>query len=570
GQVAIHAKFDKDIYLPEDAEFYFVYDGSLNRHIMFAERVSDNTLRSIVPGHGCQEAISVSVLMYTRGYSPVVLGSCPVTYRENLSCKLSRFLVNHAECVTTAGHKMLLDTFGLRIKDLQSLDNNLVMAVAHEELPSTWNIIGGGLEGEPKCKEALLHLVMKLGLVKLSQFLAAQPGGSLALALPNEDGATPLDLALQNGHARLVDFFTNFQGRHSVDISEVEISEGACVQFVHSSGALTLTFSQTAQHLLESDIKLFRKYFWDRPLLYQVGSFSPLIFNCNSRRVMERLKQTGCCDKLELPTWQPCLHWILSGALQFKKCKRTGFVAVLEQRHSTLDILRKLKAPPALFAANRLPAMLSGSDEVYANCMVVHQAGDLRTCNIHEDGVSSEISLNPTNSIPRAKSSSSPSLEEDDQYIHVPKEGNKRPEKCGENAGLKSTVSPSNPYGADSYLPFKTHGFIKGWSQLYADMKRRSSSLDDLEIDDGSGDVSSRSHVHYPPLGSSETMACSRDGLDLPPSLQPKECIVYGIRARSYSCSSSKGSLGRPHIPRDFTAGHPSEGQCSGFALAWP
>lgn len=50
GQVTIHAKFDKDIYLPEDAEFYFVYGGSLKRHIMFAERVSDNALQSLVPG----------------------------------------------------------------------------------------------------------------------------------------------------------------------------------------------------------------------------------------------------------------------------------------------------------------------------------------------------------------------------------------------------------------------------------------------------------------------------------------------------------------------------------------
>lgn len=48
--MTIHAKFDKDIYLPGNAEFYFVYDGSLKRHIMFAERVSDNTLQSIVPG----------------------------------------------------------------------------------------------------------------------------------------------------------------------------------------------------------------------------------------------------------------------------------------------------------------------------------------------------------------------------------------------------------------------------------------------------------------------------------------------------------------------------------------
>ncbi|XP_033930117.1 rho guanine nucleotide exchange factor 28-like, partial [Melopsittacus undulatus] len=140
GQVIIHAKFDKDIYLPKDAEFYFVYDGSLKRHVMFAERVSDNALRSIVA-------------------------------------------------------------------DLQSLDNDLMMAVAYEELPSTWNILGSCSE-EPKHKETLLHLVMKLGLIKLSQFLAAQPGGSSALALPNDDGATPLDLALQNGHSELVKVFT--------------------------------------------------------------------------------------------------------------------------------------------------------------------------------------------------------------------------------------------------------------------------------------------------------------------------------------------------------------------------
>ncbi|KAM6035524.1 rho guanine nucleotide exchange factor 28 isoform 3-T4 [Theristicus caerulescens] len=555
GQVTINAKFDKDIYLPEDAEFYFVYDGSLKRHIMFAERVSDNTLRSIVPGHGCQEAVSVSVLMYTRGYSPVVLGSCPVTYRENLSCKLSRFLVDHAECVTAASHKMLLDKFGLRIKDLQSLDNDLMMAVAHEELPLTWNILGNCSEGEPKHKETLLHLVMKLGLVKLSQFFAAQPGGSSALALPNEDGATPLDLALQNGHSKLAEVFTNFQGSHSLDISRAEISEGACVQFVHSSGALTLTFSHTAQHLLESHIKIFRKYFWDRPLLYQS-------INSNQVETVEGPKiPCSTTSSVEGPVNLASDELSQDDMKSFQdsvvpsKENEDHVLLGTEQRHSTLDVLRKLKTPPTFFAATRLSAMLSGSDEVYANCMVVDQAGDLKTSYIHGDGVSGETCLNPTNSILMAKSSSSPSFEENDQYIYVPNEGNERPMKNGENAGLRHTVTPSDPRGADSYLPFKTHGFIKDRGQLYADMKKRSSSLDDLEVDGGSEGVSDRSHIHYPPLGSSEAMACSRDGLDLSTSLQPKECTVSGTRSRSYSCSSPKGLLGRPSIPRDFAAG---------------
>ncbi|NXH69853.1 ARG28 factor, partial [Hydrobates tethys] len=558
GQVTINAKFDTDIYLPEDAEFYFVYDGSLKRHIMFAQRVSDNALRSIVPGHGCQEAVSVSVLMYTRGYSPVVLGSCPVTYRENLSCKLSRFLVDHMECVTATSHKMLLDKFGLRIKDLQSLDNDLMMAVAHEELPSTWNILGSCSEGDPKHKETLLHLVMKLGLVKLSQFLAAQPGGSSALALPNEDGATPLDLALQNGHSKLVEVFTNFQGSHSLDISRAEISDGGCLQFVHSSGALTLTFSHTAQHLLESDIKLYRKYFWDRRLLSQS-------INSNQVATVEGPKMPCSTSSVEGPVSLASDELSQNGTKLFRdsvvpaKENEDHVLLGIEQRHSTLDVLRKLKAPPTFFAATRLSATLSGSDEVYANCMVVDQVRDLKSNYVHGDGVSSETCLNPTNSIPMAKSSSSPSLDENDQYIYVPNEGGQRPMENGENACLRHTVSPSDPYGAGSNLPFKAQGFIKDRGQLCADMKKKSSSLDDLEVDRGSGGVSDRSHIRYPPPGSSEAMACSRDGLDLPTSLQPKECTVSGIRSRSYSCSSPKGLLGIPRIPQDFAVGDSNE-----------
>ncbi|CAN8220290.1 unnamed protein product [Coccothraustes coccothraustes] len=226
-----------------------------------------------------------------------------------------------------------------------------------------------------------------------------------------------------------------------------------------------------------------------------------------------------------------------------------------EHRHSTLDVLRKLKSAPTFFAATRLSPMLSGSDEVYANCMVVDQAGDLKPNCIHGDGVSSEMCLSPTSSVPMDKSSSSPSLEENDQFMYLPNEESQRPVKKEENTGLRHAISPSHLYAADSYLPFKTHGFIKDRGQLYADMKRRSSSLDDLEVDNGSGGVLDRSHVHYHPLSSSEAMASSRDGLDVPTSLQPKECTVFGIRSRSYSYSSSKGLVGRPRIPHDFAVG---------------
>lgn len=68
GQVTINAKFEKGIYLPEDAEFYFVYDGSMKRHIMFAARISDNALQSLVPG----ERYSVLFLISLLYCSPIL------------------------------------------------------------------------------------------------------------------------------------------------------------------------------------------------------------------------------------------------------------------------------------------------------------------------------------------------------------------------------------------------------------------------------------------------------------------------------------------------------------------
>lgn len=57
-------------------------------------------------------------------------------------------------------------------------------------------------------RESLLHLAVRWGLPKLSQFLVCLPGGVQALALPNEEGSTPLDLALNGGHSKLVEDIT--------------------------------------------------------------------------------------------------------------------------------------------------------------------------------------------------------------------------------------------------------------------------------------------------------------------------------------------------------------------------
>ncbi|XP_043370618.1 rho guanine nucleotide exchange factor 28 isoform X5 [Dermochelys coriacea] len=479
GQITVYAKFDKDTYLREDAECYFVYNGSTQRHITFAERINDSLLQSIIP--------------------------------------------------------------------------------------------------ESNRKETLLHLTVRLGLVKLSQFLLSQPGGPLALALPNESGATPLDLAFQNGHSRLVEIFMNFQGSHSFDVSRAEISECAFLQFVHSSGTLTLTFNHTAEGLLESDIRLFRKYFWDRTFLYkslnskQAGTVEGPQMPCNSPDSAE--------DHMNLASDEPA-----PGSEDVKPLRdplvqssenEDQVLLDIEKRHSTLDVLKKSPNPPTFFAAATLTAMLNGSDEVYANCMVVDQVGDLDVNYINVDSVTTETGMDQTHSS-LTSSSSAVSLKESSQYIYAENEDNQMVMNNIDNVGTQPFTSPSNLYAAGSYLPLKSRGFNKERSQLYADMKKRSSSLDDLEVDSGSEGISDRSHVRYPSLSSSVTVAGSRHELassgtstDLDYSihmmdsnnLQSKESILSGIRSRSYSCSSPKVLLGKSRFACDFTVCDSNEEQ---------
>ncbi|XP_075788373.1 rho guanine nucleotide exchange factor 28 isoform X1 [Pelodiscus sinensis] len=246
-----------------------------------------------------------------------------------------------------------------------------------------------------------------------------------------------------------------------------------------------------------------------------------------------------------------------------------------ELRHSALDVLKKSPNPPAFFAAATHTAMLNGSDEVYANCMVVDQGRDLDVNYINVDSITTEISTDHTCSTLTPNSSSSVSLKKSSQYVYAENEDNQMAMNNIDNIGSQLFTSPSNVYAAGSYLPLKSRGFNTERSQLYADLKKRSSSLDDLEVDSGSEGISDRSHIRYPSLNSSVTLASSRDELDSSETstdldysihrmdsnnLLSKESLLSGIRSRSYSCSSPKVLLGKSRFSRDFTVCDSNEG----------
>ncbi|ELW65720.1 Rho-guanine nucleotide exchange factor [Tupaia chinensis] len=573
--MTVFAKFGKNVYLPEDAEFYFIYDGSHQRHIMFAERIEDNVLRSSIPGHGCQETVMVSVCLCSEGYSPVTMGSCSVTYVDDMACRLARLLVTQVDRLTASSHQTLLTPFALTVGVLPALDEELVLALTHLELPQGWTVLGNSSLAVSLHRESLLHLAARWGLDKLFQFLLCLPGGVQALALPNEEGATPLDLALHGGHSKLVEDITNFQGRRPpVPFSRVQLNEDASLHYGHASATLTLTLNHTAEHLLEADIKLFRKYFWDRSFLtkaleQEARPEEKLTMPASPAETEEEIKNLvshrTSCEKEDVKSVK---------SLEVQPKEPEDQEDSLDSDHS-FDIFKKSKQSPTFLAAGRLSDMLNGGDEVYANCMVIDQVGDLDINYINIEGISANTSPESTGSTLGPQ-----------KYRHIlPTEANPRmfplseSNKMTANSGAQqSFVSPSNSHASNLNLSFSLHGFEKEQNHL----KKRSSSLDALDADSEGEGHSEQSHMCYTPASqsSSRTRIPSGDELDsfetntepdfnisrteslsLSSNLQSKESLLSGIRSRSYSCSSPKISLGKTRLMRDFTVCNSAEEQ---------
>ncbi|XP_066459002.1 rho guanine nucleotide exchange factor 28 isoform X2 [Eleutherodactylus coqui] len=519
GQMMVFAQFGEDFHLPEDAEFYFVYNGSSHRHVSFAERLSANSLRSVFPGHNCPESLSVAVCMHTHGYSPVIVASTSISYVRDRACSISHSLKSHCDGLTSSSHQSILEQFDVSLQDLQLLDRNMMLCLAHEDLTPSWNILGSYAQSDSLCHETLLHLTMRWGLTELSHYLMCLPGGTSALSRVNKEGETPVEVAIRHGHTELVQLLKNLQELPPLDFYTAAINQDSYLRFCWSSGVLALTRRQTSAHSLESDIELFRKCLCD----------------------------TNFFDKIVSP-----MH-----SWNYKKQRSLdGSTTGGEKRHSSVDVLKRIRYPPTMLAATRLSAMLNGNDEVNdseANFIHLNAGLDVSYNNQSGSPRTSESSLRDTSlstyASPEVESGDSPTYNLPSRHSLL--EGPHR---------LCRTLG----YGTDRDAAFSS-------------VKKRSSSLDGLDADsEGEGTYSRYQSSDSPAKeDSSRFLGNSADELDLSetiaerdfqnrqvgtlPLLQSKDPLSSGLRFRSYSYSSPKNFLGKTRLTRDPSIGEPGD-----------
>ncbi|XP_072114021.1 rho guanine nucleotide exchange factor 28 isoform X1 [Mobula birostris] len=612
GQQSILAVFEETCLLPESTELYFIYEGSCQMHVTVAQRLDARTLKSVVPGHDILESVTVSACVYTERQLVSILGCSQITYVQDVAHKLAQFLIGSVDTITCTSHLTLLEQFGLTIEALQSLDEKMTAAVEHLELLPSWNLLGNWPEQELIPRETLLHVSVRLGLYKFSEFLLCKPGGIQAVVMPNEEGETPVDLALQNGMKHLAEYFTDLQNSRVTPSSGISKTFGdsyVLQNCLNGPNTYILTMENNRRQSLETDILLLRRYVQENT----VHAFQNI---GNTKAVMLDLPVTEEADnEVELDEGScfemfTCEGGQSSGNLDKKACiehvgmetDQTGsFLDEADQclldaefSHTSQEFLKKSRPQPSTLSA-RHSSMLNGRAEIYANCMVVDQV-DEGDVNYNIDGA--------TTGSTSTENRQSGKLSEEDLAQGYNTSASKEPDipavlesnvcrtflsECPEDQIDSATIlkedqdnlveqvsnlpSPDSIF-CQSVVVSQNHGYAKAESPSTDISSKPRFNFDGIDADSEGEEISDRSQGSCTPKSPSSAalFASSGDELDSFEAHQETEMNIKGlesmpstgsllskvsedtgIRMRSYSLSSPKVSQSKPRIIRDFS-----------------
>ncbi|KAM6181416.1 A-kinase anchor protein 13 isoform 2-T2 [Erethizon dorsatum] len=188
----------------DDVVFYLIFSGSTLHHCASTRKVSSDTLETIAPGHDCCETVKVQLCASKEGLPVFVVAEEDFHFVQDEAYDAAQFLAASAGNQQALNFTRFLDHSGPPSGDVNSLDEKVSLAFRHLKLPAEWNVLGTDQtlhDGVPR--ETLMHFAVRLGLLRLTWFLLQKPGGRGALSIHNQEGATPVSLALERGYHKL-------------------------------------------------------------------------------------------------------------------------------------------------------------------------------------------------------------------------------------------------------------------------------------------------------------------------------------------------------------------------------
>ncbi|XP_045052324.2 A-kinase anchor protein 13 isoform X3 [Desmodus rotundus] len=204
GDCVVTVLLAEEDKVEDDVVFYLVFSGSTLHHCASTRKVSSDTLETITPGHDCCETVKVQLCASKEGLPVFVVAEEDFEFIQDEAYDAAQFLATSAGNQQALNFTRFLDRSGPPSTDVNSLDEKVALAFRHLKLPAEWNVLGTDQtlhDGGPR--ETLMHFAVRLGLLRLVWFLLQKPGGRGALSIHNQEGVTPVSLALERGYHQL-------------------------------------------------------------------------------------------------------------------------------------------------------------------------------------------------------------------------------------------------------------------------------------------------------------------------------------------------------------------------------
>ncbi|XP_054550718.1 A-kinase anchor protein 13 isoform X3 [Talpa occidentalis] len=252
GDCVVTVLLTEEDKVEDDVVFYLVFSGSSLHHCASTRKVSSDTLETIAPGHDCCETVKVLLCASREGLPVFVVAEEDFKFIQDEAYDAAQFLATSAGNQQALNFTRFLDRSGPLTGDVNSLDEKVALAFRHLKLPAEWNVLGTDQtlpDGAPR--ETLMHFAVRLGLLRLTWFLLQKPGGRGALSIHNQEGATPVSLALERGYHKLHQLLTQENAGEPDSWSSLsyEIPCGDCsVRHHRELDIYTLTSESESQH----------------------------------------------------------------------------------------------------------------------------------------------------------------------------------------------------------------------------------------------------------------------------------------------------------------------------------
>ncbi|XP_071670114.1 A-kinase anchor protein 13 isoform X6 [Patagioenas fasciata] len=214
GDSVITVQLTEEDQVEDDVVFYLVFTGSTVQHCTSTRKINPGSLETISPGHDCCETVKVSLCASREGHPVLVVAEEDFQFVQDEAYDAAQFLATCAGNQQALNFTRFLDRSRPPAADVDFLDEKVALAFRHLKLPAEWNVLGADQSlSENIPRETLMHFAVRLGLLRLTWFLLQQPGGRGALSIHNNEGATPVSLALERGYQKLHQLLTEEEAK---------------------------------------------------------------------------------------------------------------------------------------------------------------------------------------------------------------------------------------------------------------------------------------------------------------------------------------------------------------------